>query len=326
MSTHLPRLRRALLAAAVATLTITSAADAANKVGADVRVVTAGGKTLVDQRQYTGTTSAKTSKKADCFGKGTGGSGDRVEIPGATALGAVIDASAYQERLRPLLLSDYYDFGIGICGFGGAVAPQTGYWYLKLNHAATTTGGDQTLLERGDDVLWYLIEDYNQPPPEELALKAPAVVEPGQKIPVRAFQYADDGTKSPAAGVKVGGAVTGPDGTAEVAPTGASTRLQAVRAGDIPSAVLDVCQAQAISDCPAGHVLKIAGSDADDKIKGDKRPVVIDAYGGRDRIDLRKSRDSAPPIVKCGPGRDTVTVRKGQKFTARKSCERIRRR
>jgi hypothetical protein len=326
MSTHLPRLRRALLASGLATLILASAAQAANKTGADVRVVTADGKTLVDQRQYTGTTKVKTSPKADCFGDGTGGSGDKVEVPGSTALGAVSDASAYQQKLRPLLLTDSFDFGIGICGFGGVVAPQTGYWYLKLNHEATMTGGDQTFVEKGDDVLWYLIEDYNQPPPEELELKAPAVVEPGEKIPVRVFRYADDGSKSPAAGVKVAGAVTGADGTAEVAPTGASTRLQAVRSGDIPSRVLDVCQQQAISDCPAGHVLDIAGTDADDKIKGDKRPVVIEAFRGDDKVDLRSSKDSAPPIVKCGPGKDTVTVRDGQKFTARNSCERIRRR
>lgn len=329
MSTHSPRLRRAmryLMASGSATLILASAAQAANKTGADVRVVTDDGKTLVDQRQYTGTTKVPTSKKADCFGEGTGGSGEAVEVPGATALGVVSDASAYERDLRPLLLSDYYDFGIGICGFGGAVAPSTGYWYLKVNHVATTTGGDQTPLDKGDDVLWYLIDDYNQPPPQELELEAPAVVEPGEKIPVRVFQYEDDGTRGPAAGVAVGDAVTGPDGTAEVTPEGATTRLQGVRSGDIPTRALSVCRAAAISDCPAGHVLKIGGTDADDKIKGDDRPTVIDAHGGDDAIDLRRSEDSAPPIVKCGPGKDTVTVRKDQKFTARQSCERIRRR
>src|SRR5215207_1125166 len=165
MSTHLPRLRWAhLVALALAAFTLILAAagsaQAANKVGADIRVVTADHKTLVDQRQYTGTEKVKTSPKADCFGEGTGGSGDPVEVPDATALGAVSDASEYTDSLRPLLLTDAFDFGVGICGFGGVVAPQTGYWYLKVDHVASTTGGDQTLLGGGEDVLWYLIEDF----------------------------------------------------------------------------------------------------------------------------------------------------------------------
>src|SRR5512139_495215 len=110
MSTHSPRLRRALLASGLATLILASSAQAANKVGADVRVVTAGGKTLVDQRQYTGTTKVKTSPQADCFGQGTGGSGDKAEVPGATALGVVSDASKNDRDLRPLLLTDAFDF------------------------------------------------------------------------------------------------------------------------------------------------------------------------------------------------------------------------
>lgn len=330
MSTHLLRLRRLAsasgLVAFVSIFVLAGTASAAkNKIGADVRVVTADGETLVDQRQYTGTEKVKTSPDADCFGEGSGGSGDAVKVPGATALGIVSDASEYADSLNPLLITDAFDFGLGICGFGGVVAPQTGYWYLKVDHTGSLTGGDQTVLAGGEDVLWYLIEDFNQPMPTELELKAPDSTKPGQDIKVRVFEYADDGTKSPAEGAEVGGELTDANGKASVSPDGAITRLIARRDGAIPSRALEVCATQRLSDCPDGHVLKIAGSDAKDKIKSDKRPVVINSYGGKDKIDLRASKNSAPPIVKCGPGKDTVKVRKGQKYTARKSCERIKR-
>jgi len=325
MTTHLPCLRRALLASGLATLMIAGTAEAApNKVGGDVRVVDANGKVLVDKRQYTGTTKIKTSKKADCFGDGTGGSGESVEVPGATALGIVSDAAEYQSKLRPLSITDSFDFGLGVCGFGNAISPSTGYWYLKQNHVGSTTGGDLTVVKNRDDILWYLIEDYNDPIPAELELIAPSTVEPGEKIPVKVFEYADDGTRTPAAGAEVGGAVTGADGTAQVAPGGADTRLIARRDGAIPSRALDVCQAQKISDCPNGHALEISGTDGADKIKSDKRPSVISGYRGKDTIDLTKSKDSAPPIVDCGPGDDVLVVRKGQKYTARKGCETIK--
>jgi hypothetical protein len=327
MSTHSPRLRRAILASGLATLIMASAAHAAgNKVGGDVRVVDSNGKILLDQRQYTGTTKVKTSKKADCFGEGTGGSGHEVEVPGATALGIVSDASEYEPKLSPLSITDSFDFGLGVCGFGSAIAPSSGYWYLKQNHVGSMTGGDLTTVKNGDDILWYLIEDYNDPIPAELELVAPSTIEPGAKIPVKVFEYADDGTRTPAAGAEVGGATTGADGTAQVAPTGAGTRLVARRDGAIPSRALDVCQAQKISDCPNGHVLEISGSDSADKIKSDKRPSLISGHRGSDRIDLTKSKDSAPPIVDCGPGEDVLIVRKGQKFTARKGCETTKRR
>ncbi len=51
---------------------------------------------------------------------------------------------------------------------------------------------------------------------------------------------------------------------------------------------------------------------------------MINAYRGRDVINLKPSTNAAPPIVKCGPGKDVVKVRRHQKFTARHSCERIK--
>jgi hypothetical protein len=187
------------------------------------------------------------------------------------------------------------------------------------------TGGDQTVLNGGEDVLWYLIEDYNQPVPDELELVGPDTVNPGQGIKVRVFSYADDGTRTPAANAEVGGVLTDAQGRATVPQDGATTRLIARRDGAIPSRALDVCSDQNLSDCPNGHVLKINGSDDRDRVSSDKRPVVINTYGGKDKIDLRDSNNSAPPIVKCGTGKDVVKVSAKQKFTARSSCERIKR-
>ena len=96
--------------------------------------------------------------------------------------------------------------GSGICRIGPAVSPATGYWYLKVNHAASFSGADQTKIRRGDDVLWYLIEDFNDPIPDELELSAPATAEPGQPFEVEVTSWADNGDESPAAGATVTGA------------------------------------------------------------------------------------------------------------------------
>ncbi len=330
MSTHSPRLRRLLPCLAAALLTMMAAASAEaseHRVGADLRVVDSHGKTLVDQRQYTGTARIKTSRKADCFGQGTGGSGARVKVPGPTALGIVADASTYQRKLRPLRITDSFDFGLGVCGFGHAVAPSTGYWYLKQNHVGSQTGGDQTKVHRGDQILWYLITDYNDPTPDELEIRAPAKVKRGQRIPVKVTAYDDSGKRTPAAGAKIAGTniVTGADGKASVPIRGAETRLHAVRDGAIPSPVVKVCEKGVGGRCPKGHELKVRGTDGRDHIRSSKRPTVIDAFRGRDVINVKPSRSSAPPIVKCGPGKDVVKARRHQKVVARRSCERIKR-
>ena len=330
MTTHLPCLRRALLASGLATLIIASSASAAtNKTAVDIRVVDSDGSTLNDTRQYTGTTTVKTSKQADCFGQGTGGSGDKVKVPGATALGVVSDASRWGQQLEPLSITDAFDFGLGVCGFGDAIAPSTGYWYLKQNHVGSMTGGDQTAVKNGDDILWYLIEDYNQPTPSELEIKAPYAAELGKKVPVQVFQYADDGTKTPAAGatIKGTGVVTGADGTAQVPATAGLESLQAVRAGAIPSRALAVCVTDDPGNaCTAERPLETNGSIKDDKIKADpKRLSEINSGRGDDKIDIRNViKDSASPRISCGDGKDVILAGKKQQFDAAKNCEKVK--
>jgi hypothetical protein len=325
VSTHLSRLRWALCAAIAATFLFSSAAGAALKTPVDLRVVTAAGKTLAEHVQYTGTARVRTSPKADCFGGGTGGSGQRVKVSGPTALGVLKHAALSRRRVRPLLVTDAFSFGLGLCGIGGDVAPQTGYWYLKRNHAGSSAGGDQTVVDAGDHVIWHLIEDFTQPTPAELELRAPARVKKGRRIPVKVLEYADDGSKSRAAGaaIKGTGVVTDANGRARVPAAGAVTRLKAERAGAIPSNVIEVCSLRNLRRCPRGHVTRIAGTNRRDKIHSTRGPDVINAYGGRDVVDVRRSRNSAPPIIKCGKAEDRVLARKRQKLTAARSCERI---
>lgn len=321
----LPRLRWVLIASVAATLMSSSAAFAAIKTPGDLRVISATGKSLAEHRQYTGTTKVVTSAKADCFGPGTGGSGERVKIPGPTGLGIVKHASLGQSKLRPLRVTDAFSFGLGLCAIGGQAPPATGYWYLKVNHVGSLVGGDQARVERGDDVLWYLIEDFNQPLPPELELKAPARVERGERIPVKVVEYADDGTKSPAAGVRLKGTgvITDAQGEAEVQRQGVISRLKGVREGAIPSNVAEVCSLANLRQCPGGKVTEIQGTNRGDRVKATRGPDKINAYGGADVVDVRPSRNSAPPIVKCGTGNDKVVARKGQKLTAARSCERV---
>jgi hypothetical protein len=213
---------------------------AADKVRAYLRVVTTGGKVLAEEALPTGTTKLPTSPKADCLGTGTGGSGKPAVVPGATALGLLGDAAKRNRALRPLLLTDHFSFGLGICGIGGATAGGKASWYLKVNHRNPNRGGDSVKLKRGDDVLWYLSPTF--PYPDELALSSPRKATAGRPFGVRVFAYDDKGKRTPAAGAKVTGAVrpTGADGRTVV--TLRRPALLIARSGeDIPSNRAAVC-------------------------------------------------------------------------------------
>src|SRR5919204_4305571 len=129
----------------LALLTVPSGASAA--VQADLRVLATDGRVLADQRQYTDNVTVRTDPGADCFGPGTGGSGNGVAVRGATALGIVSDAARNDRLLRPVSISDAFSFGLGICGFGNATASGNASWYLKVNHVGSQVGGDQARLK-----------------------------------------------------------------------------------------------------------------------------------------------------------------------------------
>ncbi|HEX4464701.1 MAG TPA: DUF4430 domain-containing protein [Solirubrobacterales bacterium] len=231
----------AACALALLLLLPTTALAAGKGTKVSVRVVGSGGKALGEEFVNAKTTSIKASPKATCLGGGTGGSGKSVQVKGATALGALSQASKLTPSLRPLLVTDHFlsEFGLGLCGIGKSTTTKKLSWYLKVNHKNPNKGGEKVKLHKGDEVLWAL-EPY--PYPDELSLIAPHEAEPNKAFTVSVFSYDDKGKKTPAAGVTVTGASapTGADGTTQVTLSTPGV-LTATGGKDIPSNQVAVC-------------------------------------------------------------------------------------
>ncbi len=209
---------------------------------ANLRVVGAGGKVLdEDSIGLGGKVAIKASPKASCFGAGSGGSGKKVSVKGATALGALIRAAQFTAALKPVLITDHFvdEFGLGICGVGGAVASKKSGWYFKVNHKSSSVGGELAKLHGGDEVLWGF---GSYPYPDELVLVAPAEAQANVPFSVSVFAYDEKGKKAPAAGVSVSGASGPTDGAGHATVTlAAAATLVASGGGDTPSAGAPVC-------------------------------------------------------------------------------------
>jgi hypothetical protein len=248
----MPRLISIRLAAACAlalALSLPFAASALAKgVSAELRVVGKGAKVLTEQTLSTGTTAIKTSPQANCFGAGTGGSGKSVTVKGATAMGLLAQASKDTSTLRPLLVTDAFDFGLGICGVGASKVSGKASWYLKVNHKGATVGGDSVKLKPGDEVLWDLAPSY--PYPNELALTVPIGVTAGVPFQVQVFSYDEKGKRKPVSGATVSGASGPTDAGGKATVTlSATASLIATHGKDIPSPAEEVCIG---ISCPAG--------------------------------------------------------------------------
>jgi hypothetical protein len=319
----------AALASLIALASLGSTVASAS-VGADLRVVGPSGE-LDDITQYSDTTTMPTSPQAECFGPGSGGSGQGVTVPGANALGIVVEAAKSRSRLNPLLLTDTFvsqGFGLGVCGIGGHVAQGSAFWYTKVNHTGLQVGGSQFTIKSGDQVLWYLAPNFPAPP--ELVLSAPVRQPAGTPFPVQVLAYGDDGAATPAAGAVISGGAspvtTDASGNAQVTLNGPGTaQIQATRGADIPSSVTAICAFQQPADCPAARGRLIVGSDGVDQITGTAGPDRIKPRGSRDgvralagddRIDVR---GGGKDRVNCGGGDDRVKLGKGDK--AGKNCE-----
>lgn len=237
--------RLAAVCALALSLTLVCAAGATAKgFSADLRVVGSGGKVLAEKTVTTGATSVKTSPKATCFGPGSGGSGDAAALKANTAMGLLARGAKLLASLRPLLISDHFDFGLALCGIGGHVAKGSASWYLKINHESLEVGGEVAKIKPGDEVLWALVrtEAPDFAYPDELVLIAPDAAKAGAPFTVRVFAYDAKGRRTPQKGAKVTGAAqpTGADGRTEVT-LGKPGRLIARAAGEIPSAREQVC-------------------------------------------------------------------------------------
>jgi len=237
------RLAAACTLAMIMSLAVTAGASAAG-FKAELRVVGSGSKVLVEKPIATATTTVNTSPKAECFGKGSGGSGDPVSIKGNTAMGLLARASKSTPTLSPLLISDSFDFGLALCGVGKSVAKGSSSWYLKVNHKSLSVGGDVAKIHPGDEVLYALVktEAPSYKYPEELVLTGPNSAKAGMPFTVRVFSYDEKGKSKPQAGVKVTGASepTGADGRATVTLS-KPAKLMATAAGEIPAAREPVC-------------------------------------------------------------------------------------
>lgn len=244
----MPRITPFRLAAVCAlALSITFAFTAiavAKGLRADLRVVGSGGKALAEKTVASANVSVKTSPKATCFGPGTGGSGHAVQLQGNTAMGLLASGAKTIPALRPLSISDHFDFGLALCGIGSSVAKGSSSWYLKINHKSLQVGGEVAKIKAGDEVLWALAKteapDFKYP--EELVLTAPASATAGKSFTVRVWAYDEKGRKTPQAGAKVSGAAqpTGADGRTTVTLS-KPAKLIARATGEIPSAREAVC-------------------------------------------------------------------------------------
>jgi hypothetical protein len=322
MPIPVPRLLRGVLLLTVAACSFTlTAAASAKSVPVDLRVVGPAGQNLADHVQYTGTTKIKTDRKADCFGEGNEGSGDRVKIRGATPIGAVADGTGVVRDLRPLSVTDAFDFGLGICGIGGFdfEVDDTAFWYYKVNHANPQVSAETVKIERGDEVFWYLTPDFNTLP-IELDLVAPARTTFETPTRVQVFEYADDGTKTPAAGVAVTGAEQPTDANGETTVSLAveSQTLTASREGAI-SDQSQICAQAQLEDCPKKAEDLYAGSPSDDVIKDGDGQDAVSAGAGDDEIEVR---DRFTDDVDCGKGKDVVKADENDEVA--KDCEKVR--
>ena len=234
-------LRLAAFCALVLSLTFAFTAVAAAKGPlAELRVVGSGGKVLAEKPVAMADTAVKTSPKATCFGPGSGGSGEDAQLKGNTAMGLLASGARTIAALRPLLISDSFDFGLALCGIGSSVAKGKASWYLKVNHKSLSVGGDQAKIKPGDEVLWTLAPSY--PYPDELVLEGPNTAKAGMSFTVRVWAYDEKGRKKPQKGAKVTGAAapTGADGRTTVTLS-KPAKLIARATGEIPSAREPVC-------------------------------------------------------------------------------------
>jgi hypothetical protein len=112
------------------------------------------------------------------------------------------------------------------------------YWGLFLDWTATSTGGCQTRVGAGDDVL-FAYSSFGQP---LLELTAPARAATGQGFGVEVRQHDGAGADAPAPGAAVQGRTTGADGSATISfDTPGTRRFKATRSDAVRSNEAEVC-------------------------------------------------------------------------------------
>ncbi len=318
---------RALLCALAVFILVPAAAKAAS--GTDLRIATMDGQ-LADVRQFANasTIQVPTSPNAKCFISGKGGSGRRAPVPGTTALGIAVDAAASVPALDPVLITDEFSFGLGVCGFGGLQpSGSDSFWQVRVDHKALQVGGDQA--GAGSDVLWALVPApvCEQVPPfacqptvPELVIEAPARALPGETVNIHVNQFSDSGVATASVGANVPGASAPTDARGITTMTVTqNTNVSATKPGTIPSPGREICVNADQSLCPEGHGRTMFGSENEDAIGGTAGPDRVKARAGDDTVRVRGGFIDE---VDCGGGEDIARVDRQDKVD-RVSCEEI---
>ena len=300
-------------AAALAGAALASQAEAAIS---DLRVE-AGGRVLTNASYTTSTESIATDRTQPACG----GTGQTRTLAGQTALGLLAAAAERRPRLQPLRISDKFSFGLLVCGIFDFTAGDPGFWLYKVNHVSPEVGGDAFRLSGGEQVLWYFQDiPRNRNTGDELVVEAPVRAREGRSVGVTVYAYGGTGARKPAAGAKVyfGQKPTVADAAGRArGKLSDGEAIRAGRGGDIPSAPVPVCMAQALDECPSARGKRIVGGDDADRIRGTGGADVIRSGRGNDRVDVRGGGEDR---VRCGPGRRD-RVRLGTDDRATRDCE-----
>ena len=309
---------RALMAVA-ATVAVVVPSTAAAAEQADLRVEGAG-RPLGAATYLTDTARIKTTSNAGCKG-----SGDVKTVQGPSAIGLLWSGAAVTKQLRPLAVSDEFDFGLLVCGISSFVGGDTAYWLYKVDHKTPEVGADQFPLSGGEQVLWYFSDTTTSVNTgDELALQAPVKAKPNGTVAVRVWSYDSAGKRTPVPGAVVQGedeATTDAQGRATLAtPDRGTLRLRAEHGADIPSQTESVC-ITAKPRCPSRRGKRIFGTAKADRIAGTKGPDTVSAGKGADRVSVR---GGGIDTVRCGKGSDRVSADRSDRVG--RDCEVVKRR
>jgi len=229
------RSTRGLLLAAFAGCLVPSTAA----VAAPTLRIEGSGATLLPETAVRPAAAPTTLKDAD--------DSDEVTVPAGSATSQLAVGAAAAGL--PLGFQ-VFDLGSGPSSFITRIGPDampttfSPSWRLTVNHAASSTGSDSTVVGEDDRLVWAFVSDFAA---RELDLQVNGDVhQRGAIIEVTVSSYATDGTSTPAQGATVvfGGrtATTGSDGRASfLADTEGNRAILATRSGEVRSPARVVC-------------------------------------------------------------------------------------
>ena len=321
---HIHSLKRAALAACVFVVlaawpAIADAVTTKLRVEADGHDIGPGFRYVHDSVSY------RTTNSETCHGSGEEGS-----LNGPTALGLLVQASDFTSDLRPVQISDEFDFGLLVCGIGDFESSDTAFWLYKVDHVAPEVGADQFPINRSNkEVLWYFFDSATgSNVGDELELElSDNIVQAGTPVEVTVRQYDGSGQAAPAPGVTLQGAgdvTTDANGKASIVFDEASRPfIRGVRTGDIQTDLLHLCVWEdSASECDRWLTGWTVGTGGDDRMRGTENPERLAGRRGDDKINSRG--DGAADSVRCGRGDDVARVDRLDRV--RRNCETVRRR